>query len=224
MALSRDRVLLAAVALADARGIDAVNMRALAAELGVVPMALYKHVGGKDELLGGMVDAVVEEIATPRPVGGWKKTVRSRILAARSSLLRHPWASRLLESRPGPSAAAMAYTDSLIAMFLDGGFTPDLAHHVMHLLGSRMWGFSQELFPTPPPRDEVEAAARVQELARRYPHVLAIAAAGGGSHEAGTVVGAGCDDQFEFEFALDLLLDGVERLHRAGWSSVAARA
>ena len=94
-------MLRAAVALADAAGIDALSMRNLAQELGVVPMALYKHVANKEELLDGMVDVIVGEIDPPAPGADWKTAVRQRILSARRALLRHPWA-RVIESRPNP--------------------------------------------------------------------------------------------------------------------------
>src|SRR6476619_2295141 len=96
---NRDRVLRAAVALADDAGIDALNMRNLAHELGVVPMALYKHVANKEELLDGMVEVIVGEIDPPLPAAGWKAAIRQRILSARQALLRHRWASQVIESR-----------------------------------------------------------------------------------------------------------------------------
>jgi hypothetical protein len=116
--------------------------------------------------------------------------------------------------------------DSFIGMFLAGGFSVDLTHHVMHALGSRMWGFTQELFDDPasgnPAAMAPEAQAAIfREMAERYPNILKVATAA--SHDDGSVVGAGCDDQFEFEFALDLLLDGFERLHEQGWTSQRAK-
>src|SRR3954454_5438071 len=101
--LSRDRVLRAAVALADEAGIESLNMRRLAQELGVVPMALYKHVANKDQLLDGMVDVIVGEISAPVPGADWRSAVRQRILSARESLPRHPWPSRVIESRTIPT-------------------------------------------------------------------------------------------------------------------------
>ncbi|MFQ6326780.1 TetR/AcrR family transcriptional regulator [Nocardia sp. CWNU-33] len=217
--LSRDRVLRAAVALADDVGIDSLSMRTLAQELGVVPMALYKHVSNKEELLGGMVDVIVGEIGSPEPAVDWKSAVRQRILAARRALLRHSWASRVIESRATPTPTVMAYMDSMIGMFLAGGLSVDLTHHVMHALGSRIFGFSQELFDAP--RDLDPQRPALGEMTTRYPHIMQIASA---NHDRHSVVGSGCDDQFEFEFALDLLLDGFERLWRLGWSSTGHRA
>ncbi|MFG2053120.1 TetR/AcrR family transcriptional regulator [Micromonospora sp. NPDC048930] len=216
--LNRDRVLRAAVALADQAGVDSVSMRNLAQELGVVPMALYKHVANKEELLDGMVDVVVGEIDPPVGGADWKPAVRQRILSARRALLRHPWASRVIESRPRPTLVVLDYLNSIAGMFRAGGFSVDLTHHVMHALGSRVWGFTQELFSaSPPPADPEMEAAMFRELLSRYPHIAEIAMSAG--HDEGSVVGHGCDDQSEFEFALDLLLDGFERLHRQGWTS-----
>ncbi|MFJ5549416.1 TetR/AcrR family transcriptional regulator C-terminal domain-containing protein [Streptomyces sp. NPDC093225] len=245
--LSRERVLRAAVAYADGAGIDALSMRGLAQELGVVPMALYKHVANKDELLDGLVDAVLAEIAPPVVDGTWKAAVRERILSARQVLLRHPWAARVITSRAAPTPGALAYLDSVIGTLRGGGLSVDLAHHAMHALGSRVLGFTQELVPTgvgTTPGAETgagagagttadsggevggdggggdPAAAGMRELAARYPHIAAVVA--DRTHDGASVVGAGCDDQFEFEFALDLLLEGIERLHRQGWTSATA--
>ncbi|MFD4142253.1 TetR/AcrR family transcriptional regulator [Streptomyces sp. NPDC058572] len=219
--LSRDRVLRAAVTLADDAGIDALSMRKLAQELGVVPMALYKHVANKEELLDGMVDVVVGEIDAPDPGAGWKTAVRQRILSARRTLLRHPWASRVIESRTTPTPAVLEYMNSVIGMFRADGFSVDLTHHVMHALGSRMFGFSQELFDDSVGMEPEEQAAMLRELSGRYPYIAEIAS--GAAHEETSVVGPGCDDQFEFEFALDLLLDGFERLRKQRWSSASHR-
>ena len=206
MPLSRDRVLQAAVALADSGGVEALSMRKLAQELGVVPMALYKHVANKDELLDGVLDMVVAEIDPPAGAAGWKAAVRQRILSARRVLLRHPWAAQVIESRRAPTPAVLAYLDSMIGLFRAGGLPVDLTHHVMHTMGSRILGFSQELFD-----DNAGGQPPPPELIRALPHVAELAAAA--AHTDG-VVGSGCDDQFEFEFALDLLLDGIERRHR----------
>jgi hypothetical protein len=116
--------------------------------------------------------------------------------------------------------------DDFIGMFLAGGFSVDLTHHVMHALGSRMWGFTQELFDDAGGHKAADAAPEVQaamfqEMSNRYPNILQVAMAA--RHEGESVVGQGCDDQFEFEFALDLLLDGFERLHGQRWNSTQAK-
>jgi AcrR family transcriptional regulator len=216
--LSRDRVLQAAVVLADHEGIEALSMRRLAERLGVVPMALYKHVANKEELLDGMVDVVLGEIAPPPEGADWRTAVRERILSARRALLRHPWARPVIETRTGASPVVLDHMDSLIATFRAGGFSAVLTHHVMHALGSRMWGFTQEVFPSsPPPDDPEQRAAMFRQVAARWPHIEEIAGAGA-AHDDGSVVGQGCDDQFEFEFTLDLMLDGFERLRQRDWS------
>ena len=213
--LNRDRVLAAAVALADAEGVDAVSMRGLAQHLGVVPMALYKHVANKDELLDGMIDAVVAEIEPPVPGPDWRAAVRRRILSARTVLLRHPWARRVMESKTTPTLTVLGYMDSTIGMFLAGGLTVDLTHHVMHALGSRIFGFTQELYESTPAAEIPPEVA--QFMMATFPNVVAVATSR--PHDPGSVVGPGCDDQFEFEFTLDLFLDGIDRLHRLGWHS-----
>jgi AcrR family transcriptional regulator len=207
--LSRERVLSAAVALADEGGAEALSMRKLAQELGVVPMALYKHVANKDELLDGMVDLIVGEIEPPTGGTDWKAVMRARVLSARRALLRHPWASRAIETRTTPTPAVLAYIDSMIGIFLAGGFSADLTHHAVHTMGSRLYGFTQEVF------DDGSDASRAMDPATlpdpaAYRNIAAMVM--GVAHDAGSVVGPGCDDQFEFEFALDLLLDGLDRL------------
>ena len=216
--LNRARVLRAAVDLADRIGLEPLSMRRLAQELDVVPMALYKHVANKDELIDGMVDVVIGEIAPPEPGVPWRTAIRGRVLDARRVLLAHAWARRALETRTAQSPVTLDYIDSTIAVFRDAGFSDDLTHHVMHAFGSRMWGFTQELFdnggstPDPPPPEVLQA------MAQRYPNVLAIATTA--RHRSASVVGYGCDDQFEFEFALDLMLDGFARLHDERWTSL----
>lgn len=239
--LNRDRVLRVAVELADRIGAEALTMRRLAEQLDVVPMALYKHVAGREELLDGMVDTIVREIeielerdAEP-PGREWKQAVRRRVLAARRTFQRHPWSRRVIESRTTKTPAVLDYIERFIAILLAAGLSTDLAHHVMHAIGGRMWGFTQELFDdsedahhgsaaagaapaqaAPAP----EQAAMLQAAAARYPSIVAIATYR--DHDPSAVVGRGCDDDAEFEFALDLWLDGVERLHERGWSSVAS--
>lgn len=216
--LSKRRVLEAAVALADEGGVDALSMRNIAQALGVVPMALYKHVANKNELLDGMIDVLVDEIDPPADDTDWKTTVRRRVLSARGMLLRHPWAPAVIESRTKaratPTPAVMAYLDSMIGIFRAGGFSIHLVHHAMHVMGSRLLGFSQELFEDRAgDREPDPEALPPEEMAARYPHITELAMAV--THDPESVVGSGCDDQFEFEFALDLTLDGLDRLLNA---------
>jgi AcrR family transcriptional regulator len=212
--LNQERILRAAVELADRGGVESLSMRRLANELGVVPMALYKHVANKDQMLDGMIDVVVGEIDPPVEGTDWKTAVRERILSARRVLLRHPWASRVMESRSEPTPTVLAYMDSMIAMFLAGGFTIDQVHHAMHAMGSRLMGFTQELFNDTTDVDPQMEAEIWGAMADTYPSIYRLYLTV--THDDASTVGPGCDDQFEFEFALDLLLDGLERLKNHG--------
>lgn len=217
--LTRDRVLREAVALADRDGLDAVSMRRLAQDLGVVPMALYKHVAHKDALLEGMVDAVLAEVAPPVPDLPWRDALRRRVLSARAVLLRHPWARRVMETRAAPTPVVLGYLDATIGLLLAGGLSVDLVHHVMHALGSRVYGFTQELYTDGVDVDPATQPEVVAYLVATFPNVVATATSR--PHDPASVVDAGCDDQLEFEFGLDLMLDGIERLHAARWTSTA---
>jgi AcrR family transcriptional regulator len=213
--LTRERILRTAVGLADEGGVEAASMRKIAQELDVVPMALYKHVANKEELLDALVDAVIQEIDPPIEHADWKTTMRERILSGRRALLRHPWASQVIESRAEPTPMVIGYIDSMMGIFLSGGFSVDLMHHAVHVMGSRILGFSQELFDDTSSMPEDEAIAMWAQLADHYPNIATLVreiSVGDISHDEGSVVGGGCDDQFEFEFALDLILDGLERL------------
>jgi AcrR family transcriptional regulator len=210
--LTRERVLSTAVALADRGGIESLSMRKLAQALDVVPMALYRHVANKDELLNALVDVVIGEIDAPIDGADWNTTIRARILSARRALLRHPWASRLMESRKTPTPVVLGYMDSMIGMFRTGGFSLDLTHHAMHAMGSRMFGFTQELFNDTSDVDPAAEAEMWGAMAGTYPYIFEIFTTI--SHDDASTVGPGCDDQFEFEFALDLLLDGIEQLRQ----------
>jgi AcrR family transcriptional regulator len=202
--------------MADADGLESLSMRKLAQDLGVDPMSLYNHVANKDDLLGGMVDVVINEIdLTEANDADWKAALRSRILAARQTMLRHPWARLVLESRTDSSPTVMRYYEGVASTLRTGGISVDLTHHALHLLGSRVLGFTQELFDDSNAFDQgpevVELMAH--QMAGDYPNLSAMMLQI--SHDEATVVGSGCDDQFEFEFALDLLLDGIERHHQA---------
>ena len=144
--LNRARVLQAAVDLADRDGIDAVSMRRLGQDLGIEAMSLYTHVRGKEDLLDGMVDAVsARSRSTSRvPTGGRPCDGTSSPPA--SVMLRHRWAARIIETRTTPGPANLRYMEAVTGILLDGGFTVDLAHHAMHVLGSRVLGFSQDLY------------------------------------------------------------------------------
>ncbi len=204
-------MLQAAVALADRGGNEALSMRKLGQELGVDAMALYRHVRDKDDLLDGLVDVIVREIEEPSPGDDWQTALRQRAMAARRVMLRHPWARRVLEQRGTGGPAALAYIESILATLHDGGFSIELAHHALHVLSSRIFGFTQDLFEEPGPTDPPPDPAAMARALAGYPHVVELALAA--SHEG--VLGP-CDDDEEFAFGLDLMLDGLERVRARG--------
>lgn len=214
--LTRERVLEAAVALADRAGLPALTMRALAGELGVEAMSLYHHVPNKNALLDGIVDAVITEInaATgiadrPEPTRDWRADLRETVLTARGVLLRHPWAPALIPTRASLSLPVVAYHEHVLRLMREGGFSYDLAHHALHALGSRALGFAQELFQP----DEAAGEELPDIPAEEFPHLAGMLTES--LHADGGPSLGWCDDQKEFEFALDLLLDGLERLRVA---------
>jgi len=220
--LTRERVLHAAVELADERGIEALTMRNLGQELGVEAMSLYNHVANKADILNGIVEVVcgelvaaVGQIEPPDDPAGWKPVARKRILTARDVLLQHRWAPALLESLTDIPPSLIGYYDSLLGLMRGAGFSLDLGHHALHALGSRALGFTQELFVADDKDvDPAVMAMMLQQMAGRYPHMadlMKIVA-----HDPESTLG-GCDDQFEFEFGLDVILDGLERLREARW-------
>jgi AcrR family transcriptional regulator len=221
--LSKDRILAAAVAVADDGGLDALTMRGLADALDVEAMSLYYHVANKGALLDGVAEVVVEEILEeiadlPGATGpdDWKEAMRSRILSARQVMLRHKWAPRVLESRTTMNGAVLLYYHGFLEIFRAGGMSYDLAHHAMHALGSRALGFSQELFdPTPDSDDEAVSDELFAQMATEVPLFIEFMQAIAHDDPEDQTLGW-CDDQSEFEFALDLMLDGLDRLRLAG--------
>jgi AcrR family transcriptional regulator len=215
--LSRERVVRAAIGLADEHGLGAVTMRRLGDELAVDPMALYKHVRNKDDLVDGMVDLVVAELppVPARVRGGWRGRLRAKAVAAREAMQRHAWMPEAVESRADATPAMLRYYDEVAAIMQDGGCSIDLVHHSLHALGSRVLGFTQELFDVAgalaagPQVLALQAHGMADELPHLSEMLLQI------SHDEATIVGSGCDDDVEFAFALDLLLDGLERRRKA---------
>lgn len=213
--LTRERILNAARALADAEGLDAVTMRRLAAELGVEAMSLYHHVPNKDALLDGLVAAIIEELhdATAESSGAdWRVALRHRCMTARDVMVRHPWAPGLLGTRTTIPTSVVFYYEEVLGLLIEGGFSYALAHRALHALGSMPLGFVQELFSpaaTGGSLDVDAAEAEFEELATALPHLTAMVAAEIHAND-GDVLGW-CDSRVEFEFTLDLLLDGLER-------------
>jgi AcrR family transcriptional regulator len=208
--LTRQRVLEAAVDLANRHGIEAVSMRRLGQDLGVEAMSIYTHVRSKDDLLGGMVEVVAGQIPASRTGNDWKRTLRDTVMGARAVLLRHPWAPRLMEDLPEPGPAVMRHFDTVIGILREGGFSLEMTHHALHLMGSRVLGFTQELFDDSADVSPETAAALAEAIGATHPFVAEMALAT--THEGGL---GGCDTDVEFAFSLDVILDGLERLRDA---------
>jgi AcrR family transcriptional regulator len=203
--LSRDRVIDAAVALADAGGFDSLSMRNLADELGAAPMALYRHVANKEDLLDGMIDTVFGEIDVPFPTTDWKSAMRRRAVSARSALLRHRWAIGLMESRLHPGPASAAHHNATMGCLREAGFPFREAVHAYNLLDSYTYGFAlqEKYIPFDTPEESTEIAqVTVGERGDEYPYLAEVVA------ELGK---RGYDYTEEFEFGLDLILDSLGR-------------
>ena len=210
-ALSRDRALAAAVALADAEGLASLTMRRLAQELGVEAMSLYHHVANKNDILDGMVDVVFAEIALPPTDLGWKSALRVRGHSVRSALTRHPWAVTVIESRTTPGAANLRHHDAVIGCLRDAGFSIPLTAHAYSVLDAYIFGFVfQEIqlpFDTTGETQEVTGAILDAMPLDDYPHLVELAR----EHvmKPGYTYGA------EFDYGLDLVLDGLETALKA---------
>jgi AcrR family transcriptional regulator len=209
--LSRERVLRAAVALADDSGLRSLTMRRLGEAVGVEAMSLYNHVAGKDDLLDGMVDLVFGEIDLPTEEPDWKAAMRQRAISAREALTRHPWGIGLMESRTSPGPATLRHHDAVLGILRGAGFSIELAAHAFSALDSYVYGFAvQEAslpFDTAEETAEVAQAILRQLPADQYPHLAELTV----EH----VLQPGYDYANEFEFGLDLVLDGLERARNA---------
>jgi AcrR family transcriptional regulator len=206
--LSRERVLQAAMAHADAGGLEALTMRRLAEVLGVAPMALYRHVANREDLIDGLIDVVFGEIDLPEAAGDWRRAMRQRAISLRDFLLRHRWAIGFMESRANPGPASLRHHDAVIGSLRAGGFDMAMAAHAYSLLDAYIYGFA--LTKMSLPFDDTSDIADVaQEMlepfpAGEYPNLLAFIT----EH----AMQPGYDFADEFEYGLDLILDGLERV------------
>jgi AcrR family transcriptional regulator len=205
--LTRKRVLQAAVALADETGIESLTMRKLGQALGVEAMSLYYHVANKEALLDGMVDLVFGEIEFPTGGADWKAAMRQRAVSARAALRRHPWAVALMESRRTPGPANLRHHDAVLGCLRRAGFAVALTAHAYSLLDAYVYGFAlqEASLPFKGPEETTEVAQEIMAgfPAEAYPHLTELAV----QH----VLRPGYDYGDEFEFGLDLILDGLER-------------
>jgi len=203
--LSRERVLLAAVARADEGGIEALTMRKLGEAVGVEAMSLYNHVANKEDLLDGMIDVVFSEIEVPSGDDSWKAAMRQRAISVRTILSRHRWAIGLMETRTSPGPATLRHHDAVIGCLRDAGFSVALAAHAYSLLDSYIYGFAlqEQGLPFDTPEETGQLAQAMLAQFREYPNLAELTL----EH----VLQPGYDYSNEYEFGLDLILDGLER-------------
>jgi len=206
--LSRERVLTAAVRLADEKGIEALSMRNLASALGVEAMSLYKHVAHKDELLDGITDLVVAEIAVPEIGGDWRAEIKKRATSAHEVLLRHPWATMLIGSRINVGPAMLRYVNATLGCLREAGFSYELADRAWNAIDSHIYGFTLLQLNFPLEVSEYASAAS-QFLfmlpVEKYPYMRALTE---------LVIAGEHRGVQDFQFGLEMLLDGLES-HRA---------
>jgi AcrR family transcriptional regulator len=204
--LTRDRVLRAAMQLADKGGIESLTMRSLAQKLGVEAMTLYHYVAQKDDMLNGILDLVVSEIEVPSAGGDWKAAVRRSAISAHKILLRHPWACGLMMSPARVRTGRLRYMESQLRRLREAGFSPKMTHHAYHALDSHILGFTMwEAGYTSGVKELPDSGAglRRELTVDSYPYLNEhmeqhVARRGRGSGEG------------EFEFGLDLILDGLD--------------
>jgi AcrR family transcriptional regulator len=205
--LTRERVLGAAISIADTGGIAALTIRSLADELGVKPMSLYHHVANKEAIIDGIIDVVFSEIDLPPAADDdWRAALRKRAYSARAVLRRHPWATPFMESRSYPGPATLRHHDVVIGTLRRGGFPVALAAHAYSLMDSYIYGFALEEAALPfGPQDVSEAVAGflAQFPAQEYPHLFEMAT----RH----IMLPGYDYGEEFDFGLELILEGLAR-------------
>ena len=215
--LTRERILAAAMALADERGIEAVSMRGLGRELGVEAMSLYNHVAGKDDLITGLVDLVAGEYPLPAHGTDWKTALRRLYVVAHEVLLGHPWACALMMSSKAVGPATMRYMDTVLGTLRAAGFSVELTHLAFHALDIHLLGYTMQVANFPYERGELESLATefLQTLPPGHPHLA--------EHVRHHLDGFTAGDDAEFAFGLDLVLDGIERLRDAGADSITPR-
>ena len=206
--LNRERVLQTAVALADESGIASLSMRKLGEAVGVEAMSLYNHVANKEELLDGMVDRVFGEIDLPLGGADWKTAMRERAESARRALGRHPWAISLMSARTSPGPATLRHHDAVIGSLRMAGFSIAMAAHAFSAIDSYVYGFALQEATLPFGDTEEETVEVAKSMMAQvppdeYPHLSEFSV----EH----VLQPGYDYSAEFEFGLNLILDGLER-------------
>ena len=210
--LTRERVLHAALELADAGGFHSLSMRKVAAKLGVEAMSLYNHVANKEDIVDGLVDLVFAEIEVPEPgTVAWKPAMRGRAISVRAALNRHRWAVGLMEGRMRPGPANIANHDAVMGCLREGGFPFRDAVHAYSVMDAYIYGFAlqERGLPFDAPEETADVMRRQRETVPSmddYPYLVEVAA---------EMEKAGFDYDTEFLFGLDLILDGIERFSLA---------
>ena len=207
-ALSKQRVVVEAVRLADREGVHGLSMRRLAGALGAGAMSLYHYVASKEELLDAMIDVVFDEIELPPEGADWQTAMRRRAVSAREVLARHPWAIGLMESRTSPGPANLRHREAVTACLRKAGFSVLMATHANWLLDSYVYGFAlQETtlpFTSPEETSDLAESLVAQMPPDAYPHLTEMAT----DH----VMRPGYDFADEFEIGLEVILDGLARI------------
>jgi AcrR family transcriptional regulator len=208
--LTRDRILQAALELADERGIESLTMRKLGQVLGYEAMSLYNHVANKDDVLAGILDLVLAESESPSPEGDWDTAIRESALSVHATLRRHPWSCSLLMDPGRIRPARLQYMDLLLGRLRDAGFSAETTYHAYHVLDGHIFGFS--LWETSHSYTAEEVSNFVEKFAQTitpeaYPYL----------HEHGEQHFAEGPHQevSAFEFGLDLIVDGLKKIHDA---------
>lgn len=205
--LARDRILAAAMEVADERGLGAITMREVASRLGVEAMSLYNHVANKDDILDGIADLVASQFDLPEDVAHWREAMRRRALSAHAVFRRHPWAPLLFDSRETSGPARLHYYDWVLGKLMTAGFSVDDSARAFSLLDSYIYGFGVQRFNLSPDGDaspeEMAEAILAAVPTEEYPHLHRMA-----SH----AMRVGYDADADFEFGLEIILDGLERV------------
>lgn len=204
-ALTRDRIVDAAVTVADRGGLGAVSMRSVGREVGAEAMSLYHHLRGKEELLDALADWAFSRIRVPRPDQPWRPAMRTRAASARAVLFAHPWALGLLESRRRPGPALLHHHDAVLGCLRTAGFSVVLASHAYSVLDAYVYGFvlTELNLPMEGGEDAMEFAAGLGLAAEDYPHLV--------ETMTEQLAGGTYDYAEEFDYGLDLVLDGLEQ-------------
>src|SRR5687767_4256548 len=206
--LTRERVLRARVGRADEAGLESLSMRKLGQELGVEAMSLYNHVANKDDILNAIVDMVVSEMEPPSPEADWKSALRQSAKSAYEVLLRHPWAASRILSGSGVSQARLRYMDALLGTLRNAGFSAEMTDHAYHALESHIMGFTLWVVGMDLGSDD-DVAALATSFLRDFPRDEMPHLA---EHIEQHMKPRSPENEGEFAFGLDLILDGLERL------------